>query len=50
MMAGDLGEEYPGPSPTVGITWMEVIQCLPEFPSETEPWVPTVDTGLRTLP
>lgn len=32
MMAGDLGEDYPGPSPTVGITWMEVIQCLPEFP------------------
>lgn len=50
MMAGDLGEDYPGPSPTVGITWMEVIRCLPEFPSETEPWVPTVDTGLRTLP
>lgn len=53
-VAGDGGGvgsgEQPGPLPIAGISCTEVIQHLPEFPSEAGHQVLTVDACLRTLP
>lgn len=49
MMAGELGNKYLASSPTSGVTWTCVLQCLSCIPRHTEPQVPAVDPWLPSL-